>query len=99
MVGYEVAFTEGNIIFRHLGNIDQNANPQFYTANYEQPHLEDFDSQREGEGEEESPLPILDPLGTHTRNPNSEHRSREQSSESMSNRLERHFGTIIEDTF
>ena len=98
MVGYEVAFTEGNIIFQHLGNIDQNANPQFYTANYEQPHLEDFDSQREGEGEEESPLPILDPLGTHTRNPHSELSSDKQLFKSMSDRLERHLGTIIKET-
>ena len=101
-----VPFTEGHITFQHLWNIDRNANPQFYTDssntadnNYEQPHLEDFDSQEEEEGEEESPLPIPGPSGTHLRNPQSEHNSEEQSSESTSDRLERHLGTIIDETF
>ena len=35
----------------------------------------------------------------HTRNPHSEHNSAEQSSKSMSDRLERHLGTIIEEMF
>ena len=92
----QIDFTEGNITFQHLWNIDQNTKPKFYTEssqhaddNYEPPCLEDFDSQEE-EGEEENPLPIPDLLGTHTRNPHSEHSSGEQSSESTSKSLERH---------
>ena len=99
----EVAFTEGHITYWNLLNIDCNTNPQFYTDlsdavddNYEPPHLEDFDSQEEEEGEEESPLSIPGPLGTHLRILPSEHNSDEQSSENTRDRLERHLGTIIE---
>ena len=67
--------------------------------NYQPLHLEDFVSQEEEEGEEENPLPIPGPLGTYMRNLHLEHSSGEQSSKSMSARLERHLGTIIEDTF
>ena len=67
--------------------------------NYQQPHLEDFDSQEEEEEEEESPLLIPGPSGTHSRIPESEHNLDEQSSKNMSDRLERHLGTIIEETF
>ena len=70
----KVVFQEGHITYHHLCNIDQNANPQFYTKlsqaaddNYKPPCLEDFDSQDEEEGEEENPLPIPGPSGTHTR--------------------------------
>ena len=97
---------EGNITFQQLQNIDWNTNSEFNTElsqeeddNYEPPCLEDFDSQEEQEREEENPLPIPGPSGTHMRNLHSEHSSGEQSSKSMSARLERHLGTIIEDTF
>ena len=99
----EVAFTDGSITYWNLWIINQNANPQFYTDkvddNYEPPCLEDFDSQEEGEGEEESLLPIPGPLGTHLRIPKTEHNSDEQSSVNTRDRLERHLGTIIEETF
>ena len=78
----EIAFAEGNITFWQLRNIDHTANPKFYTEssqhmdnNYQQPCLEDFDSQEEEEGAEEIPLSIPGPLGTHTRNLHSEHSS------------------------
>ena len=97
---------EGNITYWQLPNIDCSENPKFYTKssqhaynNYQPPHIEDFDSQDEEEGEEENPLPIPDPSGTHMRNPHSEHSSGEQSSDSTSDRLERHLGTTIEETF
>ena len=103
---HKIAFTEGNIWYRHLQDINQNTNPQFYTElsqaaddNYQPLCLEDFDSQDEEKGEEENPLPIPGPSGTHTRNPLTEHSSGEQSSESMSESLERHLGTIIEEMF
>ena len=102
----EITFTEGNIQCRHLCDIDQNTNSQFNTEssqavddNYQPPCLEDFNSPDEEEGEEEIPLPIPGPLGTHTRNPHSEHSSREQSSKSLRESLERHLGTIIEEMF
>ena len=102
----KMTFTEGNIWYRHLWDIDWNTNPQFYTEssqaednNYQPPCLEDFDSLDKEEGEEEIPLPIPGPSGTHMRNPHSEHSSGEQSSESTSESLERHLGTIIEEMF
>ena len=65
-----IAFTEGNITFRQLRNIDRNENPQFYSElsqhkddNYQPQCLDELDSQDEEEGEEETPLPIPDPLG------------------------------------
>ena len=67
--------------------------------NYEPPHLKDFDSQEEEEEEKESPLPIPGPSGTHLRILPSDINLEEQSSESMSDRLERHLGTIVEETF
>ena len=102
----KVAFQEGQITYPQLWQIDQNTNPQLYSEssqhvdnNYEQPCLEDFDSQDEGEGEEEHPLPTPGSLGTHMRNPPTEHSSGEQSSKSMRESLERHLGTIIEEMF
>ena len=96
----------GHITYWNLWNIDWNTNPQFYTDSsnavddaYKPPDLEDFDRQGEEEGEEESPLPIPGPSGTHPRILQSELNSDEQSSESMSNRPERHLGTIIEEMF
>ena len=102
----QIAFWEGSITYLNLQNINHNTNPQFYTDlsnavdnNFQQPHLEDSEIQEE-EGEvEESPLPIPGPLGTHWRIPESEHSFNEQSSESTSDRLERHLGTTIEETF
>ena len=97
----KIAFTEGNITYWNPWNLDCNANPQFYTNssetaenNYKQPCLEDIEQQGEKEGEEESPLPIPGPLGTHLRIPESEHNSDKQSSKNTSDRLERHLGTI-----
>ena len=99
----ELIFSEGNIIFHNLWNIDRNTNPHLYSKssvaaddNYKPPHNEASES--EGE-DESSPLPIPDPLGTHLRIPESEQISDEQSSENTSYRLERHLGTIIEETF
>ena len=97
---------EGNITYWQLPNIDCSENPKFYTKssqhaynNYQPPRIEDFDSQDEEEGEEENPLPIPGPLGTHTRNAHSEHSSGEPYTESMRESLERHLRTIIEETF
>ena len=102
----KITFTEGNITYQNLWNLDHNANPQFYTDsseavdnNYEQPCLEDIEQQGEEEGEEESPLPIPGPSRTHSRIPQSEHNLDKQSSENTRDRLDRHLGTIIEETF
>ena len=91
-------------MFQQLWNIDRNTNPHLYSKlsiaaddNYQQPHHEASES--EGEDKKSSPLPIPDPSGTHLRIPESEQHSEEQSSKSMSYRLERHLGTIIEETF
>ena len=92
-------------MYQHLWNINRNAHPKFYTkspnaVDNKPPCHKETDSQEEGEEEEEEcPLPVLDPPGTHLRIPESEHNLEEQSSESMSNRLERHLGTIIEEMF
>ena len=102
----EITFREGNITYCNLQNLDHNTNPQFYTDlsdtadnNYKQPHLEDSENWGEEEEEEESPLSIPGPSGTHLRIPESEHNLDKQSSESTSDRLERHLGTIIEKMF
>ena len=102
----KITFTEGNITYHQLRNIDRSTNPHLYSKlshhtddNYEPPCLEDFDSQEEEEGEEKSPLPIPGPSGTHSRILPSDINSEEQSSESTSDRLERHLGTIVEETF
>ena len=91
----EIAFTEGNITYCQLCNIDRSTNPHLYSRlshhaddNYEPPRLEDFDSQRVEEGEDESPLPIPGPSGTHSRILQSDTNSEEQSSKSTSDRLE-----------
>ena len=103
---FRSAFTEGNITYCQLRNINQCTNPHLYSEsshhvddNYEPPHLKDFDSQEEEEEEKESPLPIPGPSGTHLRILPSDINLEEQSSKSTSNRLERHFGTIMEEMF
>ena len=102
----KIAFPEGNITYHQLCNKDWNTNPHLYSEsshhmdnNYKPPCLKDFDSQKEEEGKEESPLLILDPTGTHSRILPSDINLEEQSSASMSDRLERHLGTIVEETF
>ena len=67
--------------------------------NYEPPRHEETETLGEEEEEEGHPLPIPDPLETHSRIPESEHSSDEQSSELTRDRLERHLGTIIEEMF
>ena len=102
----EIAFSDGNITFRQLRNIDCNENPQFYSElsqheddNYEPSHLEELDSQNEKEGEEESPLPIPDPTGINSLTPSSVQDLSKWFSNNMRESLERHLGTIIEETF
>ena len=102
----KIAFTEGNITFRQLRNIDRSENPQFYSEssqhkddNYQPQHLDELDSQDEEEGEEEIPLPILDPLGINSLTPSLEQDSSEQFSNNTRESLERHLGTIIEEMF
>ena len=102
----KIIFTEGNITYHQLHNIDWSTNPHLYSQlshhtddNYKPPCLEDFDSQEEEEGGEESPLPIPGPSGTHLRILPSDINLEEESSKSMSDRLERHLGTIVEETF
>ena len=80
----EFIFSEGNITFWQLQNINRNANPYLYSElshaadnNYKPPHHEA--SEGEGEDKKSSPLPIPDPLGTHLRIPESEQLSEEQS--------------------
>ena len=85
------------------------ANPQFYTeasiqrdADYKPPRIKESGPQgeeEEEEGEEECPLPIPDPMGTHLGTQHSEHNSQEQSSDSLRTSLDKHLGTIIEETF
>ena len=75
----KITFTEGNIQYRHLCDIDCNENPQFYMElsqheddNYQPQCLDELDSQDEEEGEEENPLPIPDPSGISSSTPSSE---------------------------
>ena len=105
----QVAFTEGNITYWHLQNIDRNANTQFYTEsssvvddNYEPPCHEDSETMGEEEEEEEISLPIpgpshLSPI--HLTTQELEHCSNEQLSENKNYKLDRHLGTIIEERF
>ena len=100
------AFREGSIMYQNLQNINRKTHPEFYTNlsdpmdnNYKQPCLEDSEQWGEEEEEEECPLPIPGPSGTHLRIPESEHNSEEQSSKNTRDRLERHLGTIVEETF
>ena len=93
-------------MYQNLQNINRKTHPEFYTNssdpvdnNYKQPCLEDSEQWGEEEEEEESPLPIPGPSGTHLRIPESEHNSNKQLLESTSDRLERHLGTTIEETF
>ena len=51
------------------------------------------------QGEEESPLPIPDPTGINSLTPSSEQDLNERFSNNMRESLERHLGTIIEETF
>ena len=104
----EPAFTEGNITFRQLQNINRNKNPQFYSEssqhkddNHEPVCLDGSDSQDEDEeeGEEENPLPMPDPMGTNSLTPSLEQDSSEWFSNNTRESLERHLGTIIEETF
>ena len=104
----EPAFTEGNITFHQLRNIDWNENPQFYSEssqhvddNYEPPRHEESDSQDEDEeeGEEEIPLPIPDQMRTNLWIPFSEQDLSKWFSNNRRESLERHLGTIIEETF
>ena len=69
--------------------------------NYEPPHHEESDSQDEDEeeGEEEIPLPIPDRMRINSPIPFSEQGSSERFSNNMRESLERHLGTIIEETF
>ena len=95
-------------MFRQLRNIDRNENPQFYSEssqheddNYEPRCLDELDSQDEDEeeGEEEIPLHIPDRTRINSLIPFSEQGSSEPSSSSTRDSLERHLGTIIEETF
>ena len=104
----QVAFTEGNITYWHLQNIDRNTNPQFDTKlsntvddNYKPPCHKDSETTGEEEEEEEH-LPIPGPscpLPIHLTTPELEQFSTEQSSENTNYELDRHLGTIIEETF
>ena len=100
----QLAFREGNITYQNLWNIDQSANPHLYPKssivadnNYEQPFHEA--SENEAKGEESTPLPIPDPTSTHLTTQESEQFSTKQSSENTNYELERHLGTIMEETF
>ena len=91
-------------MFQQLWNIDRNTNPHLSSElsvaaddNYEPPHYEASESK--GKDEESSPLQIPDPSGTQSRIPELEQPLEELSSKSTSYRLERHLGTIIEETF
>ena len=69
--------------------------------NYEPPCHKESDSQDkdEEEGEEEIPLPILDQTRINSPIPFLEQDLSERSSNSTRGSLERHLGTIIEETF
>ena len=79
----ELAFSEGNLTYQQLRRIDQLTNPQFYSevslledADYQPPRVEDpepLGEKEEVEEEEEHPLQIPDPSGTHLRILPSEH--------------------------
>ena len=104
----QLTFREGNITYWNIWNIDRNANPHLYTEssiaadnNYNQPCHEDSENRVEEEEEEEEdhPLPIPDLSQTHSMTQESEQFSTKQSLENMNYELERHLGTIIEETF
>ena len=103
----DLIFSEGNITFLNLRNIDHNANPHLYSKssvtvddNYEPPCHEDPETT--GEEEEKHPLPIPGPScpsPIHLMTPELEQLSTKQSSESMNYELDRYLGTIIEEMF
>ena len=102
----QLTFAERNIKYWNLWNIDRVANPHLYSKssnavddNYEPPDLEDSETREEEEEEEENPLPIPDPLGTHLTTQELELFSTKQLLEIMNYKLDRHLGTIIEETF
>ena len=104
----EPAFAEGNITFCQLRNINHNKNPQFYSEssqhaddNCEPPCHEESDSpdKDKEEGEEVIPLPIPDWMRINSPIPSLEQGSSEQFSNNTRESLERHLGTIIEETF
>ena len=71
--------------------------------NYKPPHFQDISSKgekvEEVEEEEECPLPIPDPSGTHSEIPHSEHNSPELYLQRLRELLDEHLGTIIQATF
>ena len=69
--------------------------------NYKPPCHEELDSQDEDEeeGEEEIPLPIPDQTRINSLIPSLEQDSSKRFSNNMRESLERHLGTIIEETF
>ena len=105
----EVAFKQDNITYHQLWRIDQATNPQFYTeaslledADYQPPCIEEpelLGEEEEVEEEEERPLQILDPSGTHLRILPSEHNSEDLLQERLRESLDEHLGTLIDKTF
>ena len=67
--------------------------------NYKEPHHEDSDNRGEEEEDKENPLPIPGLSSIPLITQELEQLSNEQSSESMNYELDRHLGTIIEETF
>ena len=69
--------------------------------NYEPRRLDELDSQDEDEEDEveETPLPILDRMRINSPIPSSEQGSSKPYSSSTRDSLERHLGSIIEETF
>ena len=106
---YKLAFSEGNLTYRQLRQIDQLTNPEFYSeaalledTGYQPPCIEDpepLGEEEEAEEEEECPLHIPDPTGIPSRILPSEHNSRDLSEERLRTSLDEHLGTIIEEVF
>ena len=105
----ELAFLEGSLTYRNLRQIDQLTNPQYYSsvslqedADYQPPRIEEpepLGEEEEAEEEEECPLHIPDPSGTHSRILPSEHNSEDLSEERLRTSLDEHLGMIINKTF
>ena len=105
----KLAFMEGNITYRQLQKIDQLTNPQFYSkvslledADYQPPPVEETEplgEEEEVEEDEDHPLHILDPSGTHSRILHSMHNSEDLSQERLRESLDEHLGTTLDQVF
>ena len=106
----KLAFSEGNLTYQQLRRIDQLTNPQFYSevslledADYQPPHVKEpeplGEEQEVEEEQEQRPLQILVPSGTHSKILSSEPNAPDLSQERLRESLDIHLGMIIDKSF